>query len=88
MKWDGIEGSTIKRLYNDNLRNIKIAYPVNKEYQKKIISVPKKIDEIINNNNSIINTLEEMAQKIYEYWFLQYNFPFISSSLFTNFKLV
>ena len=74
--WNQTSGSTIQRLYNDNLRNIKISYPVNKEYQKKIISVPKKIDEIISNNNSIICTLEEMAQKIYEYWFLQYNFPY------------
>ena len=34
VKWSGIEGSTIKRLYNENILNTEISYPSKKEQQK------------------------------------------------------
>lgn len=45
------------------------------EKQDKIVSILKTLDDKISLNNSIISKLEEMAKTIYEYWFLQFDFP-------------
>ena len=46
VKWAGIEGSTIKRLYNDNILNTVISMPSVAE-QKKIGTFFKELDNII-----------------------------------------
>lgn len=46
VKWSGIEGSTIKRLYNDNILNTVINLPTVEE-QRKIGAYFKKIDHLI-----------------------------------------
>ena len=43
--------------------------------QVKIAGVLKSIDKKINNNNQINTQLEELAKTIYDYWFLQFEFP-------------
>lgn len=43
--------------------------------QKKIVSVLKNIDKKIENNNAISSQLESLAKTIYDYWFLQFDFP-------------
>lgn len=43
--------------------------------QKRITKCLKNIQNKISINNSIISKLEEMAKIIYEYWFLQFDFP-------------
>ena len=43
--------------------------------QNKIVNVLKPIDDKIQNNTRIIYELESMAKTIYDYWFLQYEFP-------------
>ena len=43
--------------------------------QKKIGNILKKIDDKIKNNNKINSELENMAKTIYDYWFLQFEFP-------------
>ncbi len=43
--------------------------------QEKIVGVLKTIDDKIKNNNAIVNELEAMARTIYDYWFLQFDFP-------------
>ena len=73
--WKKTTGSTIERLYNDNLRDIDVIYPTDIIEQKKLIKVLKGFDSKINNNNKIILELESMAKTIYDYWFLQYEFP-------------
>ncbi|MDY3209096.1 MAG: restriction endonuclease subunit S [Candidatus Enterosoma sp.] len=45
------------------------------EEQEKIGNVFSHIDAKIENNNIIIHSLEEMAHTIYDYWFLQFEFP-------------
>lgn len=72
--WKTTTGSTINRLYNDNLRDITVFYPKSLKEQKKIIDVLKTIDDKIENNEKINNKLEELARTIYEHWFLQYDF--------------
>lgn len=72
--WIATSGSTIKRLYNDNIRNLKIRYP-DIEIQKQIAKVLSDLDAKIEVNNKISKELEAMAKLIYDYWFLQFDFP-------------
>lgn len=68
------EGSTINHLYQRDLVNFEIELPTMNE-QNKIAGVLNTIDNIIANNNKIISELENMAKMIYDYWFLQFDFP-------------
>jgi type I restriction enzyme, S subunit len=43
--------------------------------QNNIVSVLSAIDRKIQLNNRIIAELEEMAKTIYNYWFVQFDFP-------------
>lgn len=43
--------------------------------QRKIIDTLSAIDSKIENNNAINVELESMAKTIYDYWFLQFDFP-------------
>lgn len=45
------------------------------EVQEKIVSILSAIDSKIENNNRINQELESMANTIYDYWFLQFEFP-------------
>lgn len=53
---------------------INIPY-IRKEVQDKIANILKSLDDKIVNNNMVIEELESMAKTIYDYWFLQYEFP-------------
>jgi len=46
-----------------------------KGYQDKIVSVLSTIDKKIELNNKINTELEAMAKLIYDYWFVQFDFP-------------
>lgn len=43
--------------------------------QEKVFAVINSIDSKIEVNNKIISELESMAKTIYDYWFLQFDFP-------------
>ena len=73
--WRKSIGSTINRLYNDDIKNIQVSYPKEKKEQKKISSILKLLDDKIELNNKINSELEAMAKTIYDYWFLQFEFP-------------
>ena len=73
--WRKTTGSTIDRLYNDNIREIDISFPTDKKEQKRVVEVLKSIDSKISNNNRINAELESMAKTIYDYWFTQFDFP-------------
>lgn len=45
------------------------------ERQVENVSILKQIDQKIENNNKIISKLESLAKTIYDYWFLQFEFP-------------
>lgn len=65
-------GSTIKNLAPSQVVEYEFEEPKNRD---KIALTLKKIDDKIDNNNTIISELESMAKTIYDYWFLQYEFP-------------
>ncbi|WP_300369706.1 restriction endonuclease subunit S [Brachyspira sp.] len=57
-----------------SIGNLKIYYPTNK-IQKKIGKIYSNIAKQIQINNNIINKLQELAETIYNYWFIQFDFP-------------
>ena len=73
--WVKTFGSTIPRLYNDNIRSVSITYPMNLDDQRDAVRVMRMIDSKIANNNDICADLEAMAKLLYDYWFVQFDFP-------------
>lgn len=68
-------GSTIKHLTGITLKQIEFNFP-NELEQTKIASVLSAIDAKIELNNRINAELEAMAKTLYDYWFVQFDFPF------------
>jgi type I restriction enzyme S subunit len=73
--WQTTNGSTIKRIYNEDLRSVKITYPTTISTQQKIAKVLSDLDVKIELNNKINAELEAMAKTLYDYWFVQFDFP-------------
>lgn len=67
-------GTTFKEVSKASMENYEIELP-DIEIQKEIASLLTDIDDKILNNKNAINTLESMAKTIYDYWFLQFEFP-------------
>lgn len=74
IRWTTSVGSTILRLYNDDIRNTDIIVPPLSE-QKKIASVLSALDGKIALNKKMNQKLEAMAKRLYDYWFVQFDFP-------------
>lgn len=67
-------GSTMDSLNTDILKNIRIPY-LHLNEQIRIVSLLSDIDAKIDNNNAIAAELENMAKDLYDYWFVQFDFP-------------
>lgn len=61
-------------LTHDMFKSIMIPMPT-MSVQKKIAKMYSDISDKIENNNKINAELESMAKTIYDYWFLQFEFP-------------
>lgn len=59
----------------DDLGNLVLTIPNKIEEQKKIAAVLSALDAKIELNNHINTELEEMARTLFNYWFVQFNFP-------------
>lgn len=68
------QGSQTKFLTMPLLQQIQVRVTDGDE-QAKISKILKYLDNKIRINNSIINELELVSRNIFEYWFVQYNFP-------------
>lgn len=68
------QGSTINHLYQRDLAMLDLHLPPLKE-QQKIGRILSNIDEKIAVNNEINKLLEQSARAIYEYYFVQFDFP-------------
>lgn len=67
-------GSTIHHLYQRDLSQFEINLPEISK-QKKISAILNVIDSKIELNNRINAELEAMAKTLYDYWFVQFDFP-------------
>lgn len=72
--WNIATGSTIKNLSLASIRNLQVPTPTAPE-QQKIAAVLSALDAKIDCNNRINAELEAMAKTLYDYWFVQFDFP-------------
>lgn len=69
-----VTGSAQPKLNQYNLANIELDIP-SYEQQKKVSKILTSFDNKILNNNEISSEVESMAMILYNYWFLQFEFP-------------
>ena len=75
-KWivDNATGATMPNLNSAILKKLPVELP-DLEVQHKIAKKLRAIDDKVNINNKIMLTLESMAKTLYDYWFVQFDFP-------------
>lgn len=69
----GLDGAVQKFLSLEKMRNFPV--PEFSESAYKAISELRRIDDKISTNNKIIKTSEKLMREIYDYWFVQFDFP-------------
>ena len=67
-------GTGVPSMTFDSYYGIKVMLPEIEE-QKRIVSVLQKLDAKIKLNCQINDNLEAMAKQLYDYWFVQFDFP-------------
>ena len=68
------KGGVQKHFYIGDMKDFEIQIPILAE-QKKIASVLSALDDKIALNKKMNQKLEAMAKRLYDYWFVQYDFP-------------
>ena len=68
------KGAIQKCLFIDDIKELEVDIP-DMPIQKEIVAKLKPINDKITLNNSICTDLEAMAKQIYDYWFVQFDFP-------------
>lgn len=64
-----------KNLNTSDIKNFSVRLPSTIEQQDKIAALLSGLDKKIELNNQINSELEAMTKLIYDYWFLQFDFP-------------
>lgn len=67
-------GSTLPSMTQSAYGSIKVKLP-SRDTQKTVAKFLTTIDDIISVNNKIIETSEKLMREIYDYWFVQFDFP-------------
>lgn len=67
-------GTTFKEVSKPSIEEYEVDLPYLEE-QKKSIEILSLIDSKIQKNTEQIQTLESLAKTIYDYWFVQFDFP-------------
>ena len=68
-------GGTRNALTKEALEKLEIVHNDNVDIQKKLVAVIDVILKKININNKINEELEKLAKTLYDYWFVQFDFP-------------
>ena len=77
----GNQQTNITNINHDSLSSIPVSIPINKDgsfdYNKQIqiIRILDALDDKIALNRRINDKLEAMAKRLYDYWFVQFDFP-------------
>ncbi len=69
-----VTGSTIPTMSQENLKEIEVFLPSIEE-QLRIANVLSALDRKIALNRAINQNLEALAKQLYDYWFVQFDFP-------------
>lgn len=70
IKWSGIEGTTIKRLYNKNILETNIFLPPSVSEQQAIGTYFSNLDNLINSHQEKISQLEKLKKKLLQDMFI------------------
>ena len=70
-----MEGTSGRKRVNENALKISDFLIPDFEEQRKIANILSAIDDKIQTNNQINQELEAMANSLYDYWFIQFDFP-------------
>lgn len=68
-------GSTMVHLTKETMENEIVSFPSSLGIQKAVAATLRLLDDAIENNNSVCSDLEAAAKLLYDYWFVQYDFP-------------
>lgn len=71
---NSVSGSIQDNINIDYLKTLDFKIPP-KPYQDKMVSLLSEIDSKIELNEQICAELESMAKTLYDYWFMQFDFP-------------
>ena len=81
-------GGAAQPLLTQNiLKKLKTNIHIDFHDQFKIAKILSNYDDLIENNNKRIKILEEMAQKIYKEWFVDFKFPGHETAIFKDTEL-
>ena len=68
-------GSARDNLSQAGIKELKLIVPQTKREQESLVTILSLIDKKIELNRQINDNLEEMAKQLYDYWFVQFDFP-------------
>lgn len=71
----GLSSGIRKNLNTNDIKNFVVRLPENLKTQQSIAAVLSALDKKIALNKQINARLEEMAKTLYDYWFVQFDFP-------------
>lgn len=77
-------GSTFKEISGSVMKGIELTIPKDINEQKKIAKILYDIDRKIELNNEINNNLYELSQKIYNRWFIEFEYPVNSTETYKS----
>ena len=69
-----VQGAIQKNITMEAIRDIELPN-ISLKYQNDIVAVVQCVDDRISTNASICTDLESMAKLLYDYWFVQFDFP-------------
>ncbi len=68
-------GSARDNLSQEGIAELSLFFPDGKDRQERLIKILKDIDQKISINVRMNAELEAMAKQLYDYWFVQFDFP-------------
>lgn len=68
-------GATFPEISGSSMKKIKINVFSDTNYQRRIASILSAYDNLIENNNKRIRLMEQMAENLYNEWFVRFRFP-------------
>ena len=69
------KATTFDSVNKDTINNFQLIIPSEESVQNSVSNLLTKIDNKIEINNKINSELENLAKTIYDYWFVQFDFP-------------
>ena len=70
-----VHGSTMLHITKENMESMEVRIHASIEEQRRIATILNKLDCKIELNCQINDNLEAMAKQLYDYWFVQFDFP-------------